>query len=144
MDSKALAENKFQASQKVPRDALRRFADDLKQTTNPEIVRFREINQNRVENFVRTPYDEAEKLRSSFLPTKVKNKPPFISGTYNYDNILNKEYKPLHLDAPELQRSLGPRSRFGDGDGSFWDKWVIAEVPTKGLGLDQHGIPVSR
>jgi hypothetical protein len=44
---------------------------------------------------------------------------------------------------------LGPKSRFGDGDGSFWDKWVVASVPlSKGMdhsaGYDQSGMPIPR
>jgi Ran GTPase-activating protein (RanGAP) involved in mRNA processing and transport len=47
---------------------------------------------------------------------------------------------------PEYSRSMGPRTRFGDGDGSFWDKWVGAgnEAPGKGLGYDQNRIPLQR
>lgn len=40
-------------------------------------------------------------------------------------------------------RSLGPRSRFGDGDGSFWDQWINTEMPSKGLGVDEKGLPIS-
>lgn len=25
----------------------------------------------------------------------------------------------------EYDPRLGPRSRFGDGDGSFWDRWLV-------------------
>lgn len=27
-------------------------------------------------------------------------------------------------DVPEMNKYLGPSSRFGDGDGSFWDRWL--------------------
>ena len=41
---------------------------------------------------------------------------------------------------------MGPRTRFGDGDGTFWDKWVSAgnEKPGKGLGYDENRIPLRR
>lgn len=47
---------------------------------------------------------------------------------------------------PEYSRSMGPRTRFGDGDGSFWDKWVGAghEPPGKGMGYDVNRIPLQR
>jgi hypothetical protein len=38
---------------------------------------------------------------------------------------------------------LGPKSRFGDGDGSFWDKWMNTDMPSKGLGVDEKGHPIS-
>ncbi len=97
-------DTKLTAPKKKPVDALKRFADDLKSATNPEIARFREINQNRVDSFIRKPFEDVDKIRTEFHPTKSPKKPPFVHGTYNYDNILNKAYKPLQLDAPELQR----------------------------------------
>lgn len=49
-------------------------------------------------------------------------------------------------DVPEMNKYLGPSSRFGDGDGSFWDRWLTttghfteqekyakAEMPTRSM-----------
>lgn len=30
-------------------------------------------------------------------------------------------------DVPEMNKYLGPSSRFGDGDGSFWDRWLTTK-----------------
>lgn len=67
-----------------------------------------------------------------------------LVGIFEYDGP--NKYKPSIADGavPEYSRSMGPRTRFGDGDGSFWDKWVGAghEKPGKGLGYDNHRIPL--
>lgn len=45
-----------------------------------------------------------------------------------------------------LISAMGPRTRFGDGDGSFWDKWVGDgnEPPGPGLGFGKHRVPMRR
>lgn len=99
--------------------------------------RFNEINKNRVQDFVKKPFDEAPLFHTAAHPAKP---PPERQGFYDYE--VKDNYVGVDSSHPELQRSLGNRSRFGDGDGSFWDKWVSTEAPTRGLGLDEHGLPV--
>jgi hypothetical protein len=119
--------------------ALKRFANDLETSKNPDATRFREINRVRVDNFIKKPMDDVNKLHEEYNP---KQEPHHRSSFYDYSD--HKKQEPLHnLDAPELQRSLGPRSRFGDGDGSFWDKWINTDMPSKGLGVDESGHPIS-
>lgn len=41
---------------------------------------------------------------------------------------------------PELDRALGSMSRFGDGDGSYWDRWLnTTGYETRGLSLVEGG-----
>jgi hypothetical protein len=121
-----------------PQAALQRFTDGLDTSKNPELKRFNEINKNRVQNFIKKPFEDAPKLHAAAHPAKTPLK---REGFYNYEDT-NDVFVAVDSSCPELQRSLGNRSRFGDGDGSFWDKWVNTEAPTKGLGLDEHGLPV--
>ena len=121
-----------------PQAALQRFTEGLDTSKNPELKRFNELNKNRVQNFIKKPFDDAPKLHNAAHAVKP---PPQREGFYKYDNTTTIHVS-VDSSCPELQRSLGNRSRFGDGDGSFWDKWVNTEAPTKGLGLDQHGLPM--
>ena len=122
-----------------PQAALQRFTDNLNTTENPELKRFNELNRSRVQEFIRKPFDDIPKFHAASHPKETK---PTREGFYNYDNLTDHTKVSVQSSCPEFQRSLGNRSRFGDGDGSFWDKWVNAETPSKGLGLDEHGLPV--
>lgn len=119
--------------------ALKRFANDLETSSNPDAARFKEINRARVDNFIKKPVDDVSKFHEEYNPPHA---PHHRSSFYDYSDQTKQE--PVrNLDAPELQRSLGPRSRFGDGDGSFWDKWINTDMPSKGLGVDESGHPIS-
>eukprot|EP01033_Poteriospumella_lacustris_P016948 gene16948-12129_t len=49
----------------------------------------------------------------------------------------------LHLQTlPEFNNALGPRSRFGEGDGSFFDRWLNADTLSSRQAVDRHGLPV--
>lgn len=58
----------------------------------------------------------------------------------------NQPYNITLQDVPEMNKYLGPSSRFGDGDGSFWDRWLTttgyftnegtyakADIPTRSM-----------
>lgn len=68
------------------------------------------------------------------------------AGIYDYAD--RGKYNPPITDGTvsEYSKAMGPRTRFGDGDGSFWDKWVGAgnEQPGKGLGYDGNRVPMQR
>jgi hypothetical protein len=118
-----------------PTAALKRFSELMKET--PAGQRFIQINKDRVSDFL--------------------NKPAQFQT--NLDNIMGKEKKrgeetqPLpdalsrlkFQDLPECQRELGVRSRFGDGDGSFFDLWLNSggALASKQK-FDSAGLPVAR
>lgn len=81
--------------------ALKRYAHDLDTSSNPDAARFKEINRNRVDNFIKKPYDDIHKLHEEFHPSdKISSK-----KTIFYDYSDHIKHEPLHnLDAPELQR----------------------------------------
>jgi hypothetical protein len=137
-DAKSMISPKVVAARAYPEAALQRFTASLDTTKNPELKRFNEINKNRVQDFIKKPFDDAPKMHAAAHPV---NPRPKRKGFYNYDDK-SDHYEGVDSSCAELQRSLGNRSRFGDGDGSFWDKWVNTEAPSKGLGLDEHGLPI--
>lgn len=135
---KTLISPKSSPARAYPSAALQRFADGLDTSKNPELQRFNEINKNRVQDFIKKPFVDAPKLHAAAHPV---NSPREREGFHNY-HTESPAYVAVDSSCPEFQRSLGTRSRFGDGDGSFWDKWVNTEAPSKGLGLDEYGLPV--
>jgi hypothetical protein len=137
-DGKSMISPKKLAPGAYPEAALQRFTERLDTTKNPELQRFNEINKNRVQDFIKKPFEDAPALHLAAHPVKDL---PKRQGFYDYEEK-GDGYVGVNSSCPEFQRSLGNRSRFGDGDGSFWDKWVNTEAPTKGLGLDEHGLPI--
>ena len=86
-----------------PALALRRFANDLETSSDPDRKKFQELNKSRKDNFIRAPYDNTVKYRENFKPSKPK---AGKKGVYDYSD--KTEHFSLHLDAPELQRYLLP------------------------------------
>lgn len=64
------------------------------------------------------------------------------NGVYEYPNERLKSNITLQ-NIPEFQKSLGHRSRFGDGDGSFFDKWLNSDSTKRGFEFDLSGLPKS-
>ena len=50
----------------------------------------------------------------------------------------------IHIPTTKCSSSLGPRSRFGEGDGSFWDKWVNNDHVHGGESVDSVKMPITR
>lgn len=46
-----------------------------------------------------------------------------------HDQKNAKKIKPTAKEVEQQRRNLGPCTRFGEGDGSFWDRWLIAAPP---------------
>lgn len=82
--------------------ALKRFANDLDTSTNPDASKFKELNRLRVENFIKKPIDDNIKLHSLYHPEENENNKYQKNGVYDYTD--HTKHKTLHLDAPELQR----------------------------------------
>ncbi len=126
----------------IPAAALKRFADDLESdsTTN----KFLEINRDRVQNFIEKPTNKP--LHSQRSPSQT-NRRTKIAGinSYSFDNPGANTKTFIHLqNKPEFQSSLGAKSRFGDGDGSFFDRWLTSDVSSSKQLLDKDGLPVMK
>jgi hypothetical protein len=125
----------------IPAAALKRFADDLGNESSTN--KFLQINRERVNSFIEKPF--ADKLPSSSTATNKAKRKTQVVGVNDY-NLSNEETNSfIHLqNLPEFQGSLGIRSRFGDGDGSFFDKWLNSDAMTSRHVLDKDGLPVMK
>lgn len=121
----------------VPVDALKRFADELQGENNLIGNRFLETNMGRVDAFIHKPNEvELPPLQGAELTQKLaadaKKKEALESakkisrsrGFYDYSTSPEKSKLVSLQDRPEFDTSLGIRSRFGDGDGGFLDRWL--------------------
>jgi hypothetical protein len=122
----------------VPTAALKRFSDDL--ANDATAKKFFEINKDRVAAFVEKPIRPAH-MKS---PENSKQKTS-IAGINNYDDSPTKVATFLHLqNAPEFQSALGARSRFGEGDGSFFDRWLNSDIANSKHLYDKDGFPLMK
>ena len=49
--------------------------------------------------------------------------------------------KPSPTDVERARRKFGPCTRFGEGDGTYWDRWLIAAPPAKSKTLGSNVLP---
>jgi len=122
----------------VPAAALKRFADDL--GTDSEARKFYQLNKDRVQSFIEKP------IRPAHIVSQNTEKGNLvIPGINNYDEDHKNVNTFLHLQTlPEFQTSLGPRSRFGEGDGSFFDRWLNSDIATSKNLYDKDGFPLMK
>ena len=108
-----------------PLDALKRFATEVKSEAYG--ARFYELNLRRVDEFITKVEVDDKEAKSGvreLLEKRVEDRRRKVGGVEYPDK---KEY---HKSLSALQRLpegsavLGPRSRFGEGDGSFFDRFV--------------------
>jgi hypothetical protein len=124
----------------LPAAALKRFAKDLEADLPSN--KFLQINRDRVSDFINK---KAEQENNEVVQASKKSSLS-IPGICDYGNMNDPPPKPLiQLQSlPEFQTSLGARSRFGEGDGSFFDQWLNSDIlRTKHL-YDKDGFPVMR
>lgn len=125
----------------IPAAALKRFADALENDSSQN--RFLQVNRDRVQTFInKQPSRPDGNSRSgpvaAGLPTESHKSPSRklkIPGIHEYSDATSTSSTStstasfVHLQQlPEFQNSLGPRSRFGEGDGSFFDRWLNADA----------------
>jgi hypothetical protein len=111
----------------APLDALKRFAQDVK-NEDPDYLA---LNLNRVSEFItkaELDVDARRQESSAALVRKLEDRNRKV-GVYQYPPP-REHAKSLALlqNVPESSPLLGPRSRFGDGDGSFFDRFVASDM----------------
>jgi hypothetical protein len=118
-----------------PTAALKRFSELMKET--PAGQRFIQINKDRVSDFLNKPAQFQTNLDNIMGKEKKRGE-----ETQSYPDALSRL---KFQDLPECQRELGVRSRFGDGDGSFFDLWLNSggALASKQK-FDSAGLPVAR
>lgn len=123
------------SSNPVPIDALKRFAEEVKQ--EPHGARYYNINLVRVNDFItKAEKDEtsgnshASKLLESKLADRNRK-----NGVYGFPPPKEHHRALASLqDIPESSPELGMRSRFGQGSGSFIDRFLISTDASTGTG----------
>lgn len=120
--------------QKVPLEALKRFSTELLEGDENSKKNY-ELNQQRINDFLKRQINDSNHLpKIEKFTTSMHLKYP---GLYDYSKANASVAGNSNIDskilasAPEYHRSLGARSRFGEGDGSFWDKWINSDVVAK-------------
>lgn len=133
---------KNKSSIHIPVAALKRFANDLESEVASN--KFLQINRDRVTEFIdkkpQKPLGESSSGRTTVTRTF------HVPGINDYEDLSSPPIKPMIQlqNRPEFDHALGARSRFGEGDGSFFDKWLNADIAkTKHL-VDKDGFPVLR
>lgn len=137
--SKSSAAEKGKQTERLhlPAAAFKRFANDLQkdETTN----KFVEINKERVAKFIDRPTELSVSRKREKV--EVKDKKSSVPGIYEYKK--QDTHTLLELQkVPEFQKALGDRSRFGEGDGSFFDQWLNSNVIQSSYLYDKDGLPL--
>lgn len=141
----------------IPAAALKRFANDL-ESDGTKTNRFLEINKERVQSFIEKPYAHLKSTTDFYRKKQEDHKSQvvlskIIPGINDYSHLeesnshLTRLQKKsfIHLQqSPEFQQALGIRSRFGEGDGSFFDRWLTSNVATSKHLYDKDGLPLMR
>mgnify|MGYP003709195413 CR=1 FL=1 len=124
----------------IPTAALRRFANDLE--SEVPASKFLQVNRDRVSDFI----NRKEEQDKSDLAKARAQRTIKVPGICDYDSINKPSTMPLiQLQSlPEFQPSLGARSRFGEGDGSFFDQWLNADTAKSKHMYDKDGFPVMK
>lgn len=124
----------------LPSAALRRFANDLE--NDAQSNKFLQINKDRVNEFVRKYKDDKKDDITNGDVTSGKRS-AIAHGIYDYPEA--KFHSTLQLqNTPEFSSALGFRSRFGDGDGSFFDRWLMSGVIESKRVVDEKGMPIEK
>ena len=124
----------------IPVAALKRFANELE--TDATTNKFLQVNRERVSDFIDK---KPQNVKGGSMPSRT-GRTYNVPGILDYDKMNAADPSSMiqlqHL--PEFQSSLGARSRFGEGDGSFFDQWLNSDIAkTKHL-FDKDGFPLMR
>jgi hypothetical protein len=121
-----------------PTQALKRFSQTMNET--PAGRRFIQINKERVTAFLDKPVLHDQHLKK-LIGDDSGNSSKKISDDAKAATIGHLKLQ----DLPECQKELGIRSRFGDGDGSFFDLWLNSGgAMASKQKYDSGGLPVVR
>jgi hypothetical protein len=128
----------------IPDKQLRKFSQDREKDTPASFgARNIQINRDRVEEFIEEPLLSARRGTADVLSNRlnqiaasgllVTHSKSTLSGIYDYptNTYLEERTKPRTIQLQsvnEFRDVLGCRSRFGEGDGSFFDKWLNIDL----------------
>jgi hypothetical protein len=120
---------------------LNRFSNNLKETNSG--TRYIQINRDRVSKFIDLPLvDDEFKPRLLSFNRNVNENEKEKSSAFQVDSgDVRSRSLFKYQSTPEFQKDLGYRSRFGEGDGSFFDLWLNSDVIASKNNFDSQGLP---
>lgn len=122
----------------IPAAALKRFANDLDREGSNTFVN---INRARVHDFI----EKGQVVPEAANAKTTQKKKTTIAGVNDYTTKSVELPSFIHLqNKAEFQSGLGCRSRFGEGDGSFFDQWLNCDVVKSKHIVDKDGLPVMK
>lgn len=102
--------------------------------------KFEEAHKARISAFVKQPQDALNKKFRETLLRKARKAKGRIGGVAKLSEQHHEEMKQIS-NFYETERKLGPISRFGDGDGSWWDRWLAAPAAQKSSFSSGYALP---
>ena len=120
----------------LPAAALQRFARDLEE--NAGSSKFLRLYQERVTEFIEKPAMIPGVVDETMGTTKREMKEE--ENDYLLRRTRNR-FLELQSKA-EFQKELGTKSRFGEGDGSFFDVWLNSDVIKSKQVKDKDNLPI--
>ena len=100
--------------EETPRLQLKKFSDGLKSSDSQAQRNYHQLNIERVDNFIKQ-----NPLDSNLVSD---NRKRYRTSMFSGDQYVPKV--PIGDIPAEFNKDVGPKSRFGDGDGSSWDCWI--------------------
>jgi len=89
---------------------------------------YEQATRMRVAKFVAMPQKDLNKLGA--FKSKLLAKAAGARGKVSATPVnVEHQKKMMHIREFSKERKLGDRSRFGDGDGSWWDRWLCHHPP---------------
>lgn len=120
MEGKAASLSSTEATSEPPRPALKKFAEGLKSNDLTGRTNF-DLNVQRVDEFIKNMHVTGAKGSTRQKSSSHKQLP----GVYSYESGVSTCGKLQFVSPPtEFNSALGIKSRYGEGDGSFWDRWL--------------------
>ena len=121
------------------------FEQEIKYTSlDPAFV---SAHQSRISAFIEHHDDEVDKERYKRKLRIKSMKRPHLSNDVLHQMYGANRYKEMGAsekteNPPPLRRHLGPVTGFGDGNGSFWDRWLVKEPPPKSSFANGNAYPL--
>ena len=88
-------------------------------------------------------YQRKLRIKSMKRPHLSKETLNQMYGIHRYKTPTTTDDTPSEFDTPTTgRRYLGPITGFGDGNGSFWDRWLVKEPPPKSSFANGNAYPL--
>jgi len=108
---------------------------------------FMTAHQTRINTFIEHHDDEVDKERYKRKIRIKAMKRPHLSKDVLHQMYGTNRFKDMTTSEktespPRFRRHLGPVTGFGDGNGSFWDRWLVKEPPPKSSFANGNAYPL--